>query len=821
MSRALRRAFLIPVLIFLALASSAQGVDPGKRATVADLERLLSKFGRRTENPAAAASEARPDTTVKARDDQMQVVEIEFLKLTERLTPWTRERLEKTYRLGPQGFDALERAADLSALQAPPASEIAPIAAPGAGDQKRLLALARSAGLDGLIDLPPYSVKSITEYYNNGYCFRTDQQMVSDLIHNYKHKWQGVGPWISSFSVEEGRESADRNGPVMQAGSLPKPPNFENWGEFGAQPALILDDILPESFEFLRWEKSPRGRIAVFHYDVSAGRSHYRVNASCGKNMPFNSLPAYQGTISIDPQTGAILRLTMQAASQKKDPIFDIAAAIEYGPVRLGQTEAILPQRSLTFMTEDPNVCLGTQGGVSSAAGGLVMVDFLPTRRYNRTLFADYQAASLIAGATPTQPAPEASTPPLTPVSNVAEEKISIADLERLLDKLSRVESKELSQITSESQRSVRAETLDELMAQSIRRLQLTERLDLNQQKELQQQFHLGPRSAAALALLADLSALRDPPSTLLVKKPALAEDEQTRLLQIARNTSTEELAHLPNFFAKRDTLHFAGELQIKPDSRGMNLLPINGASQDSGLISLKSSTNLRITYRDGREVIDKAVRIDPQGTTDSSANAAAQGQPSLDIPPGEGLKSWGEFGSELVTVLSDTQQGSVRFHHWEESPTGLLAVFRFDVPQADSHYQVSSDCGRDGHPFHAVPAYKGAISLEAETGRVVRLQIQTASEPADPITGVASVIEYGPVQIGDKTFNRPLRSLTFLTVDPVACIAANELAGRPQAPRYLPVRQLNLTTFSDYHRLGSTYRIVTGDEGSQQSNPQ
>jgi hypothetical protein len=796
--------------MFLALASSAQGVDPGKRATVADLERLLSKFGRRTDSSAVAAPEARPDTTVKARDDQMQAVEIDFLKLTERLTPWTRERLEKTYRLGPQGFDALERAADLSALQAPPASEIEPISAPGAEDQKRLLALALTAGLGGLTNLPPYSVKSITEYYNNGYCFRTDQQMVSDLIHNYKHKWQGVGPWISSFSVEEGRESADRNGPVMQAGSLPKPPNFENWGEFGAQPALILNDILPESAQFLRWEKSPRGRIAVFHYDVPAGRSHYRISASCGKNMPFNSLPAYQGTISIDPQTGAILRLTVQAASQKKDPIFDIAAAIEYGPVRLGETEAILPQRSLSFMTEDPNVCLGTQDGVSSAAGGLVMVDFLPTRRYNRTLFADYQAAGLIAGATPMQPAPDASTPPvLTAVSNLAEEKISIADLERRLDSLSRAGSKELSQITSESQRSVRAETLDELMAQSIRRLQLTERLDLNQQKEFQQQFHLGPRSAATLELLGDLSALRDPPSTLLVKKPALTEGEQIRLLQSARNTSTAELAHLPNFFAKRDTLHFAGELQIKPDTRGMNLLPINGASQDSGLISLKSSTSLRITYREGREVIDKAVRIDPQGTPDSGANAAAQGQPSLDIPAGEGLKSWGEFGSELVTVLSDTQHGSVRFQRWEESPSGLLAVFRFDVPQADSHYQVSSDCGRDGHPFHAVPAYKGVISLEAETGRVVRLQIQTASEPADPITGIASVIEYGPVQIGDKAFNRPLRSLTFLTVDPVACIAAKEAAGRPQAPRYLPVRQLNVTTFSDYHRLGSTYRIV------------
>lgn len=369
---------------------AAQGVDPGKRATVADLEHLLSKFGRRTDNSAAGSPEARPDSSVRSRDDQMQALEIEFLKLTERLTPWTREQLEKTYRLGPQGFEALERVADLSALQSPPAADIAPDPAPDAAAQRRIFALAITAGLDGLEKLPPYSVKTSTEYYNNGYCITTDQQMVSDLIYNYKHKWQGVGPWTSTFAVEEGRESDDPNGPVADPGGLPRPPNFESWGEFGAQPALILGDITAENLHFLRWEKSPARLVAVFHYDVDARNSHYRVDASCGKNMPFHSLPPYQGSISIDPQTGAILRLTMQAASQKKDPVFDVATVIDYGPVQLGDTEAILPRRSLTFMTEDPNVCLGTQGGVSSGAGGLVMLDFLPTRRYNRVLFTDY-----------------------------------------------------------------------------------------------------------------------------------------------------------------------------------------------------------------------------------------------------------------------------------------------------------------------------------------------------------------------------------------------------------------------------------------------
>jgi hypothetical protein len=116
--------FSLALLLILPLCTWAQGVDSGKRATVAELEHLLSKFGHRTDIPAAASTEARPDLSVKSRDDQMQALEIDFIQLTERLTPWTRESLEKIYRLGPQGFDALERVADLSrsCLPLPPIS---------------------------------------------------------------------------------------------------------------------------------------------------------------------------------------------------------------------------------------------------------------------------------------------------------------------------------------------------------------------------------------------------------------------------------------------------------------------------------------------------------------------------------------------------------------------------------------------------------------------------------------------------------------------------------------------------------------------------
>lgn len=330
------------------------------------------------------------------------------------------------------------------------------------------------------------------------------------------------------------------------------------------------------------------------------------------------------------------------------------------------------------------------------------------------------------------------------------------------------------------------------------------------------QQYQLGSQSSAALELLADLSALREPPPNELAARPAPNEETQQRMLQSARDSSITELEHLPNFFARRETKSFSGELLVKG-----GIEPINGNRQN-GSMKLIGSTTLKITYRDGREIIDDAGGTDGQSPATKSADSGEPNEVALAKLAGGGLNSWGEFGSELVTVLSDMQHGAIHFQHWENGSTGLVAVFRFEVPQNSSHYQVNSDCGRNG-PFHAVPAYKGTIGLDAESNRVVRLEVETASQQDDPISGIASIVEYDPVQIGEKSFNRPQRSMTFLTVDPGACVSATTGDRRPDTrtppPHYLPMRQFNRITFSDYHRLGSTIRILPQTQGIQGSD--
>jgi hypothetical protein len=79
----------------------------------------------------------------------------------------------------------------------------------------------------------------------------------------------------------------------------------------------------------------------------------------------------------------------------------------------------------------------------------------------------------------------------------------------------------------------------------------------------------------------------------------------------------------------------------------------------------------------------------------------------------------------------------------------------------------------------------------------------------------VASVIDYGPVVIGGRRYICPLRSLAFMVEDANACVRH-----APKEKMMRPVTMLNRTSFSDYHRLGSTARLVVEPSEAPSSAP-
>ena len=167
------------------------------------------------------------------------------------------------------------------------------------------------------------------------------------------------------------------------------------------------------------------------------------------------------------------------------------------------------------------------------------------------------------------------------------------------------------------------------------------------------------------------------------------------------------------------------------------------------------------------------------------------------------GLESWGEFGPEPVVILMDAGRGMIEFHHWENGPTGVVAVFHFSVPRVASHYDVQYTCPTT-EEFHDTPAYHGSFSVDAKTGALMRIMLEAESRPNDPITHIASIIEYSPMEIGERSYICPVRSLATTVEEVGACGARHHNAVLDQ-----PILWVNESSFSDYHRLGSTAKIV------------
>lgn len=355
-------------------------------------------------------------------------------------------------------------------------------------------------------------------------------------------------------------------------------------------------------------------------------------------------------------------------------------------------------------------------------------------------------------------------------------------------------------------------------IAHQLSGYELTERLSASTLDRLAAHLPLQPRTAVALQLLADQSSFLDPPPSEI---PATAQPDsstQQQILQSARRYIAETLPRLPNFFATRTTNRFDDSPQILKQGEW----PVRAG------IHFVGSTSRQVTFRDGKEAPE-------------SPKTAGGKKQETEI----GLRTWGEFGPELSVIITDLTNGEVVFHHWETGPTGLIAVYRYSVPAKASHYAVNYCCaGVDANIRHDVgrvaqrgsntpaytslpsaetargvtfvPGYHGQLSIDPTSGAVLRITVEAELKPGTPITRAATVVEYGPVSIGERTFICPVRSLaisaeqagsgTLLSSALADAGAWQSVRGGATAP---PVLLLNETRFTDYHRLGSTSRII------------
>jgi len=122
---------------------------------------------------------------------------------------------------------------------------------------------------------------------------------------------------------------------------------------------MIFRDTAGGTVVWKHWEQTPEGLVGVFHYEVPKSASHFDVNFCCvlgkGSHKAYHGFPSYRGSLSINPVTGTILHLTVDAQLDARSPILRSAMSVSYGSVDIsGESERyVCPVHSVTLSLEN------------------------------------------------------------------------------------------------------------------------------------------------------------------------------------------------------------------------------------------------------------------------------------------------------------------------------------------------------------------------------------------------------------------------------------------------------------------------------------
>ena len=318
------------------------------------------------------------------------------LELTERLSPYVLNQLCAEFRPGPKTVLALTLLGDLSVFLDPPADQLPTLRPPDLDTRKAMLGAAVGDVTSKIQRLPDFLAMRTTRSFDDSPLLLIDLGAVPT-----RRELRFVNAIEQEITFRNGREEL---GDAMPAASSNQkralfPNGLSSWGEFGMLQAIILADSANGDLKWSHWEHGALGVEAVFDFSVPQIASHYLLDYCCirsssgpdldhpyirrDKANSYRGTPAYHGTLSLDPATGAILRITLQAELKKSDPITRYNISVQFGEVEIGGKPYICPIQSVA-------VSLTRVGSETSSSEWEVLrvndVGFTNYRRFGSTV---------------------------------------------------------------------------------------------------------------------------------------------------------------------------------------------------------------------------------------------------------------------------------------------------------------------------------------------------------------------------------------------------------------------------------------------------
>ena len=301
--------------------------------------------------------------------------QFENIRLTERLSSAKMEALEKSVH-GKKAREALQVVADKSEFFAPPDEEIIAAPQPEKSAQQQIISKVISYIDSTIPHLPDFlATRTSVQYYarpaNEDQTWKTapsDQSLHEAEITKASIRFSKGKELVKEESVKKMSDMQGGQqlkalpglGPIFAA-SVKKTPDtpggqsLKTVGVFGPILSTVTVALTwtRSQLNWDHWEKGDNGRLAVFRYHVIQGTPFFSAGFCClpvdNRSVPFIQNVPFHGVIAVDPATGALMRLSVQADLGWRLPLERSDLMIEYGPVRGVSRLFICPSKSVSI----------------------------------------------------------------------------------------------------------------------------------------------------------------------------------------------------------------------------------------------------------------------------------------------------------------------------------------------------------------------------------------------------------------------------------------------------------------------------------------
>jgi hypothetical protein len=330
------RISLLAVAIIVAPSLAVAANGPAiEKVSAADLQRKLLASG-------------------QPRSDAGWAQELSRFELTDRISSLRLAQWSASLP-GEQSREALLLLADKSAFLNPPVDEIPAVPVPDAARTREMLVKLVNYVNTTLRQLP----NLIASRETTGFEDRPAEDVLEStgtVSYSYL-PLHVVGRSTASVTFRDRKEVVE---PGKSSSHGQRIGGLASSGEFGPILATVLSDAVTGRITWARWEQGAKLTLAVFHFQVPDGKSHYHVAFCCELSgydssgqpqvNPFDERAPYHGEIAFDPADGTIHRMTLQTELPAHELVASAGITVEYAPTEIAGKSYMCPTRSVSIL---------------------------------------------------------------------------------------------------------------------------------------------------------------------------------------------------------------------------------------------------------------------------------------------------------------------------------------------------------------------------------------------------------------------------------------------------------------------------------------